>query len=399
MNSSPIVFGFVDSNVPFNEILQNQHGKTGCDKIRKEARDVALTNNDTTFSFDNRVWKPNEWYLTEEFITSAEVDRFGREMASHPCAQLQKDPPHGPLDMAYLQLTGVAPPFEKAGHPFYAISIGAGTKQLVQLPWYQAREKAFNVNWHPGPLGHTLIASSMAHFFLTNLKGALSENRLSKGPSADNPLVGKPIVGKLQEPQCGSLKVNQCKTGMSPTSKGTTLRESRLSHNSDDTWDYTISMQVSEGHTETVDKRWVFRGNETSGELRLNFVAPNDGMYVILCGAPCGWKCTGNAGYVSSMSQRWWPEDGPARKSVSDLKFSIDGNGIQDKDLPKLHETLFSKEAGKFCPGCDKAADLCQPLAKVDAGQHTIGASVKPRSWEGADKNTFVEIMELLVVG
>jgi len=320
-------------------------------------------------------------------------------MKSHPCAELQKNPPHAPPDMLYLQQTGVAPQFEKAGHALYPVSIGAGTRQLVQLPWYQAREKAFNVNWHPGPLGHTLIASSLAHFLLSNLKDALHESRWSKGPTADNPLVGKPIIGQLEEPQCGSLKVTQCKTGMTPTSKGTHLRES-LSDKSDGTWEYSTSEQVVEGKVESVDKRWVYRGNKTSGELKLNFVAPRDDMYVILCGAPCGWRCNGKAGYVSSMSQRWWPEGEAPRKSVSDLSFSIDGKGIWNKDMPKLHDTLFSQQAGTFCPGCDKAADVCQPVAKVSAGQHTVGASVAPRTWEGTDgEETFVEIMELLVVG
>jgi len=401
MKSSPMVFAFADSNIPFDNILKDKHGEKGCHDVRQDTREASLANKDSTFMFENRAWKPNEWYLTEEFITSAEVDRFSREMKSHPCSQLQENPPHGPPDMVWLQRTGVAPAFEKAGHAFYPVSIGAGTRQLVQIPWYQAREKAFNVNWHPGPLGHTLIASSIAHFFLTKLQGALSDtNRLSKGPSVDNPLVGKPIVGQLEEPQCGSLKVKQCKTGMYPTSKGTNLEGIRLSGNSDDTWRHTISMQAAERGTEAVDKRWVYRGNKTSGELKLKFVAPNDGMYVVLCGAPCGWMCEGKAGYVSSMSKRWWPEDGPARKNVSDLKFSIDGNGVPNKDLNGLHEKLFGKQAGIFCAGCDKAADLCQPVAKVDAGQHTVGARVEPRSYEGADgEDTFVEIMELLVVG
>jgi len=245
-----------------------------------------------------------------------------------------------------------------------------------------------------------LIASSMAHFLLTNLKIALGEARRYQGPSADNPLVGKPIVGILQERQCGRLKVNECKTGMFPTSKGTELSRSHRSESSDHAWEYTTSAQAAETGREAVDHRWVYRGNKTSGELKLNFMAPSDGMYVVLCGAPCGWRCKGKAGYVSSMSQRWWPEGGPARRNASDLKFSIDGNPIRGKELPKLHEKFFDKEAGIFCPDCTNPASLCQPVAEVDAGQHTIGATVEPRSWEGADgEDTFVEIMELLVVG
>jgi hypothetical protein len=411
MKSSPMVFAFADSNVPFDNRLHHKVGDKFCGEIRREARDAVredsrrLPGEEREWDLNGgRVWKPNEWYLTEEYMTNAEVGRYSRKVKSSQCDQLDAEPDErDPKQQVWLQTTGVAPAFERAGHAFYPISFGVGTQQLVEIPWYQAREKALKVNWHPGPLGHTLIASSIAHYFLANLKRALGEGppaRL-KGPSHDNPLVGKPIVGQLEEPKCGSLRVNQCKTGMFPTSKGTDLPGLRHSANSDDTWEYTISMQAAERGVEAVDKRWVFRGNKTSGELKLNFMAPKDGMYVVLCGAPCGWRCAGKAGYVSSMSQRWWSGDETVvRKSVSDLKFSIDGNGIRGKELPKLHDKLFKEEAGVFCPGCKNPASVCQPVAKVDAGEHTVGARVDPHSYEGADgEDTFVEIMQLLVVG
>jgi len=407
MKSRPMVFAFADSNIPFDTLLKNRLGntETGCGDIRVAARDAAMAmKDDDTWHPDKREYKPNEWYLTEEFISNAEVDRFSRELRSRKCDGLEEHPDERvPAKDIWLQQTGVAPAFERSGHAFYPVAVGAGTAQLVSIPWYQAREKAFKYNWHPGPLGHTLIASSMAHYILTNLRSVLGEGpvpKRMKGPSADNPLVGKPIVGQLEEPQCGALKVNQCKTGMFPTSSGTALEGARHADQSDDTWEYGISRQAAERGHEAVDKRYVYRGNKTSGELKLSFQAPKDGMYVVLCGAPCGWRCDGTAGYVSSMSQRWWPEDLPKRKSVSDLKFSIDGNGIRDKELPKLHETLFDKETGIFCRDCTNPASLCQPVAKVDAGPHTVGARVAPKSYEGADaEDTFVEIMELLVVG
>merc|ERR1719356_1304625 len=123
--------------------------------------------------------------------------------------------------MLWLQKTGVAPPWERAGHALYPVVIGATSKHLLPFPMYIAREKVFNVNWHPGPLGHTLIASSIAHFLLTNLQSALAhERRTGEGPSDDNPLVGRPIIGQLKEPQCGSLTSKQCRTGMMPTTEG-----------------------------------------------------------------------------------------------------------------------------------------------------------------------------------
>jgi len=411
MKSSPMVFAFADTSIPFKAALRASNGERTCNDVRSEAREDMLRNHDGTFEFPARKWKPNEWYLSEDFVSNAEVEKYSNELEYMHCKGTDANPRFGPSGV-HLQRTGVAAPFEQAGHAFYPVSIGDATKRVVNLPWYQAREKAFNVNWHPGPLGHTLIASSMAHFFLTNLKSALGEGpvpRRMKGPSDNNPLVGKPIVGQLEEPQCGTLRVSQCKTGMFPTSQGTALKGSRHSDKSDDTWEYSISYQAAERGREAVDKRWVYRGNKTSGELKLNFVAPNDGMYVLLCGAPCGWRCDGKAGYVSSMSQRWWPEDLPARKSVSDLKFSIDGNGIRGKDLPKLHEKLFGTEAGSFCRDCTNPASLCQPVAKVAKGRHTVGARVEPRTRAAiapADvphmqegEEMFVEILEMLVVG
>merc|ERR1719291_660690 len=167
---------------------------------------------------------------------------------------------------------------------------------------------------------------------------------------------------------------------MNPTSKGTTLWELRFSDKSDDTWEYTTSMQVVEAKTEAVDKRWVYRGNKTSGELKLSFTADSDGTYVVLCGAPCGWSCAGGAGYVSSKSQRWWPKEKGQREDVSDLFFTVDGRAVDGARLLELHDELFRTGAGAFCPGCKNPADLCQPVAKVGAGRHTVGASVEPRS-------------------
>jgi len=403
MKSSPMVFAFADSNIPFDTLLKNRLGntETGCGDIRVAARDAAMAmKDDDTWHPDKREYKPNEWYLTEEFISNAEVDRFSRELRSRKCDGLEEHPDERvPARDIWLQQTGVAPAFERAGHAFYPVAVGAGTAQLVSIPWYQAREKAFKYNWHPGPLGHTLIASSMAHFFLTNLKGALApEVGRLKGPSADNPLVGKPVLAPSDAaPQCGSLRSKQCRTGMLPTAEGTGLAGSR-DPDSDDTWEFLTSKQAAEHGTKAVDSRMVYRGTKNSGELKLNFKAPSDGMYVILCGAPCGWTCSGKAGYVSSKSQRWWPDKAPARQNVSDLTFTIDGRGISGEELHDLHDEIFHENAGKFCPGCKNPADVCQPVAKVDAGPHKVGAKVEPRTWEG-DGDVFVEIMELLVVG
>jgi hypothetical protein len=393
-----VVFGFTDSSIDFDRNLEGG-GRDGeaCKDVRARARRAALRNHDATLGVP-RDWMPNEWYLTYDFASREEASRLMEESGS--CAQVT-GAMRGAPDMTWLQRTGVAPAFEGRGHAFYPVSISAASKHVVGNGWYQAREKAFNINWHPGPLGHTLIASSIAHFILDNLKSALAgENSRNQGPSLDNPLVGTPIVGHLQhEPQCGSLRAQECKTGLLPTSAGTGLDSAR-DPDSADTWEFAISMQAAERNTETIDKRWVYRGNMTSGELKLSFTADSDGTYVVLCGAPCGWSCAGNAGYVASKSQRWWPKEKGVREDVSDLTFTIDGLTVDGPRLLELHDELFLAGSGKFCQDCKNPADLCQPVAKVGAGRHTVGASVEPSSSAGAlvSDDMFVEIMELMLV-
>jgi len=393
MESSPMVFAFAGSGIDFERRL----GQRECMERRKEVRKASLRHDDDTFALP-REWKPNEWYLTEEFVSRKEADKVAKEFGE--CGKPQETGRQDP-GMMWLQQTGVAPPWERAGHAIYPISLEAATKHVVHVPWYQAREKAFNVNWHPGPLGHTLIASSIARYFLANLQAALAQkHQRGEGPSADNPLVGKPIIGQLSEPQCGTLRTTQCRTGMLPTTEGTELSLLRDA-SSTDAWELRTSRQAAERRTETVDVRTVFVGTEAAGELKLNVQADRDDTYVILCGAPCGWKCAGNAGYVASKSQRWWPEDAGSRKDVSDLKLSIDGRAVSNAELNQLHDEIFHKEAGKFCPDCKNPADLCQPVAKVGKGTHIVGARVAPSSRDDKKdgEDMFVEIMEVLLVG
>jgi len=404
MKSDPMVFAFAGASVQFENI---GNGTRECATMRREARQ-GLRTNDEAFGLP-REWKPNEWYLSEEFVSRKEADEVAKDYGVCGGRMADGAKLRGISEMTWLQQIGAAPPWEKAGHALYPVSVGAAAKQLLEFPFYQAREKALNINWHPGPLGHTLIASSIAHFFLTNLHSALShERRKSNGPSAGNPLVGKDIIGQLNAPQCGSLKTTQCKTGMMPTTEGSILSRAR-DPSSSDSWLFVTSEQAAERGTETVDKRKAYRGTEASGELKLSFQADSDDQYVILCGAPCGWFCNGNAGYVASKAQRWWPEGGEARRNVSDLTFSIDGREVSGKELNRLHDEIFHEETGKYCPGCKNPMDLCQPVAKVAKGKHTVGAKVTARSRDRIAKagvphmeegdEMFVEIMEMLVVG
>jgi len=304
--------------------------------------------------------------------------------------------------MTYLQQVGTAGKFETEGGAFYPVSVSAASKYVVGDPWYQVREKAFNVNWHPGPLGHTLIASSIAHFMLANMKIALHGDtaRKGNGPSLDNPLVGvPPLSGVSNPPQCGSIMPKQCHTGMLPTTEGARL-ESHVERRSGQTWEYSVSKEVVGGH-DSVDTRMVFRGTKKDGELKLAFEASDDGQYVVLCGAPCGWNCNDLKGWVPTKSNRWWKDKEHPRQNVSDLSYTIDGREVSSLELLELYDYFFDAATGEFCPNCENPANVCQPVAKVSKGWHTVGARVEPRTWVDGTKwgHMHVEILQLMVVG
>lgn len=403
MPSHPVVFGFGNAAISFDDNLGfDEFGDWNMKK--QDRRKPFFRNGDEMFKGGPaREWKPNEWYLTDDYISQEETARWQREAGVKVRPELVV-----PLsdEMTWLQRTGVAPEFERQGHAFYPISVSAATKYVIDDPWYQVREKAFNINWHPGPLGHTLIASAIAHFMLASLKTALTpegpslahERTRGPGPTLDNPLVGKPIIGKLETPQCGSLRPRKCNSGVQPTTPGTGLRVDPSSPN---TWQYMISMQVPVRDTKTIDQRLTYHGTKQDGEIRFNFRAKRNNQIVMLCGAPCGWRCEGNFGYVSTRTQIWWPENESPRKNVSDLAYTIDGQAVPSSNLLLLHDELFS-ENGKFCPQCRQVADICQPVAEVSQGDHTVGARVEARSRADPDASgnpMVVEILELIVVG
>merc|ERR1719197_1393655 len=74
------------------------------------------------------------------------------------------------------------------------------------MSWYAAREKAFSINWHPGPLGHLLLATQLAHYILEEALQALDEEQSPMAP-----------VPKMPEPsgKCGGM-ARSCLTGMAP---------------------------------------------------------------------------------------------------------------------------------------------------------------------------------------
>lgn len=88
---------------------------------------------------------------------------------------------------------------------------------------------------------------------------------------------------------------------------------------------------------------------------------------------------------------------GVPRKEVSDLQFTVNGKVVEMSNLNSLHDQLFDKQTGSYCPGCSNAADVCQPVAKLSAGKHKIGFQVKPATYDHPDMH--VDVLEVLLVG
>ena len=294
---------------------------------------------------------------------------------------------------------------------FYGVVPQVAAGFVSDEPWYTAREKAFHINWHPGPLGHKLLASQVAHFMLTELKKELEGAKLSvkaknpgAGPTADNPLLGH--SEKAQDDKCGTMFTRSCRNGVEPSSRGLSAWES-IKTSSQDTWEFVRAGEIGnpmEGPLgKQVDGRNVWRGTQDSGELQFEVEVPEgDGQHVVLCSKPCGWWCEDLAGYVSTKSQRWWGDhmptykEGVPRKDVSDLEFKVDGWTVAPAELLRLHNELFDEQEGKYCPGCHNAADVCQPAGKLSPGKHTIGLNVKPSSYNNASMH--VDILQYMLV-
>jgi len=105
------------------------------------------------------------------------------------------------------------------------LNVEHSTKEMCNLAFYQARENLFNHNWHPGALGHYVIASQIAHYILENLMQVVEAEffmlRRGAGPSADNPLVDQVATlsdAEIENMQCGHLTTTKCWTGVEPNS-------------------------------------------------------------------------------------------------------------------------------------------------------------------------------------
>jgi len=386
METKPVVFSFAESSPNF-----------GYDHLEER-----IPMRDELFHHKNDAWHgeyhPDEWYFSEDFISTAEAKKYYSESS-----KLRETPPFIGREIFFQQYQNVRIAKENNVRGFYAVHPAAiGNAFFTQDPWYSAREKAFKINWHPGPLGHSLLASIVAHKMLTALRQefeGISFTAVSAGPTPNNPLVGN--SAKALDSRCGKLNSQTCTTGVTPSSQPLSAWRNIRSSGSHDKWQF---VRVNLDDAEQIDRRYVWRGVPDSGELKFDVDVPASGdQYVLVCQTPCGWSCEEGAGFISAKNQRWWNEDVPSfqkgipRKEVSDLEFSVDGNKVAPSTLLSLHDELFHVQHGSYCPGCVNTADVCQPAGKLSPGKHTIGLQVKPSSY--MHPKMHVDVLEVVLVG
>jgi len=328
------------------------------------------------------------------------------------------------------------------------LAVEASTPHFCHVPFYMAREKVFNTNWHPGPLGHYLIASQIAHNILENLaevidhefevslaRSKFDNNLEGHGPTADNPVVDR--AQKLTPEQkanlynsCGELTTRKCWTGVQPN---TGSLKSFLQPGTE--WKFgtspqakTNSLNVKLGH---LDKRFTLQGKQSSGtlELKVKIDAPSPNeQFVLLCGTSCGWNCHGAFGYLSPTNNRWWNEDsmkaqfsdsaceskspdecdayvgykkGTPRPEVVDFAVNVNGEDVKFSKLVALQEELFNEQTGMYCRNCPKVKDQCQPVAKLSHGEHLIKLTVNPKTYKAPKvaAETLLEIGQIMFIG
>jgi len=427
MKRRPVVFAFANTGLEFENWLSLQ---------KKEREELGKTVMRWGELGPSKPWRNATWYASEEYVSAVELEVWRKQVQMKKLEKLPM-PRRREKTKQWLQETRVADDFVQAGLGFYPVLVSAPTPLVAEDVWWQSREKALNFNWHPGPLGHLLIAHMIGHYILTQLADILTEPasgppRILRGPTDDNPLVGN-AVAQQKGRSCGTLAALQCLTGSEPRPEGIDLALA-LAPESSGSWERVLSWhaRVPEG-TGIRDLRRVYRGTSASGELVLQADVPGSvpEAFALVCEAPCGWACQGAKGYVASVSQRWWgkgfgnsmiqrrmqfarrengscclteaemakklgSEKEGTRPEVSDVAFSVDGKAVPQEHLVELHKRLFAQASGSYCPGCKGAGDLCQPIGPLGPGRHLVGLRVEPRTFQSSDMA--VEVLQLLLV-
>jgi hypothetical protein len=394
------------------------------DSAIPELRKKAFAYLDLEGELDKRRWRPNEWYLTNEFISPSELSKWeqdtkptehsfmrpfslawqrdqesshsshyeavtGRKPSKEVQAELDKTAAAVAASQRrtpYLMINSSVSQFVDAGfgyEPFFATA-GIDAVPHEWRAWYTAREKAFNINWHPGPLGHLLIASQLAHYMLTQARASLFES------SAEIPVPKVPAL----ERKCGA-PAKSCATGMMP-------------HEGKDINDLVVGEGWPQVDTQdrqgTIDKHIVLQGG-INKSLTLKVRAVDPGDVAVVCMDPCGWFCKPHTALPMVGKTHYWPpakeneryegDGGASKPVVNDVDFSLDGRRITSEMLNELGDKVLGKK-GSFCADCDHIKDLCQPVAELQ-GEHELMLEVSPRTTPG-DKDMKLNLLMVMVV-
>jgi hypothetical protein len=448
---APVIFDLEQTHSEMKGFRKQIHTVSDATKVRQQI----FNNSDLDKALDFRKWHPNTWYLTDAHISPAEVDKWHQfnignvklvetmptkestmeEVESEQWQSANEKPSKeqqadidlqakatldGKYPEAYLNKTGAMNGFIEAGFGYEAFYASGGLSgvPLTHRPWYGAREKAFMINWHPGPLGHLLIATQLAHYILEELLHTLQENE------AQAAIPKMPVLSG----GCGGMP-RSCSTGVRPHT-GPDIASAIVKGHS---WDQKLSSHQLHGKEElswqNYDKKMPLVGSASDPALVLQVTGTKPGDVVMVCAAPCSFGCQRNQGFVTADQQShadWISEAkyvaSQVTKPVADVEYRLDGQLVSDAKLNEMTSAVLGRN-GSFCPMCSDFRIVCQPVAELSKGTHELSLKVRPSSpifecnhevnkkcvnnvhspiyvspKAQGGQDTFVEILQLMVV-
>ena len=225
-----------------------------------------------------RIWRENAFFLGEAYVPGdaeaallAEINAGGgrgaRKRGAGGGRGVRKRGRNAGRDelAAAAAALGDAPPRAVLAPARAAAHFDAET-----LAWWTARGKAVNFLWHPGPLGHLLIASAAATWLLDGLRAADSgERRAGPEPRGrPDPRVrcGRPTAwcSSLVVPSHGApLDTHAVARG------GWRVMEDKIEH------DYRAHWRGrTAGYADSIDAKNALVGDRAAGALVLEAAAP-----------------------------------------------------------------------------------------------------------------------------
>jgi hypothetical protein len=389
-----------------------------------KVRRTLFKNNDIDDHVSDRKWHPSTWYLTEQFISKDEMNIWNEVNAGRRKVQdlgplpaslaesaiqsdhgmkphgmkpnaeqqaeidrLEKESIYGTYSDTLIQRAKALDGVKEAGFGYEAFYAAAGISKVAPeyKSWYAAHERVFMVNWHPGPLGHLLIATQVAHYLLSELSLAFED---SEAPA---PL---PQLPASTSPECALSRF--CATGVSPHS-GQDIKDIVA-----DQANWTQAVSINQAHSEmNFDRKVPLIGKVNDGELKLKVQAQGHGDVALLCMAPCGWRCDKHQGILlaneNARKRSSFPVNVEVMEPKADVEYRLDGKLVSDEALVTMNGALFDKKTGSFCPGCDDVEQMCQGVAELTGGTQLLSLQVRPRQQDN-DPETTVELLQVMVV-